>query len=294
MVEPVFEVRNLVLTYGKQLIVDDVSFGLYPGRITALIGPNGAGKSSIMRIMAGLVKPDNGAVFLKNKQLENIAEIHREAGFFIESPDFYKNLSARQNLVLLKKVRNARQDIDELLNQVGLSHAAGKKVGKYSRGMKQRLGVAQALLGNPSILVLDEPFNGLDPEVKQYLIGIVKKLAKEENMAILISSHILSDLELLADDFILLRSGIVYISGDIDSFKTKKQKTTFGFENKPDVKILEQIAPGKFTGTGPWYWETSLTTAETTVAVKELVAKELVPFEIQRADLLNTKYMEII
>jgi len=294
MVEPVFEVRNLVLTYGKQLIVDDVSFGLYPGRIAALIGPNGAGKSSIMRIMAGLVRPDSGTIFLKNKHLENIAEVHREAGFFIESPDFYKNLSARQNLMLLNKVRNAGQDIAELLEQVGLSHAAGKKVGKYSRGMKQRLGVAQALLGNPSILVLDEPFNGLDPEVKQYLIGIIKKLAKEENMAILVSSHILSDLELLADDFILLRSGKVYLSGDIDGFKTEKQKITFGFENKPDGKILEQIAPGKFTGTEPWYWETSLTTAETTAVVKELVANGLIPFEIQRADLLNTKYMEII
>ncbi len=294
MVEPVVELRNLVLTYGKQLIVDDVSFVVYPGRIAALIGPNGAGKSSIMRMMAGLVKPDSGAVFLKNKKLENIAEIHREAGFFIESPDFYKNLSGSQNLMLLKKVRNARQDIDELLHRVGLTDAAGKKAGKYSRGMKQRLGVAQALLGNPSILVLDEPFNGLDPEVKQYLIGILKKLAKEENMAILISSHILSDLELLADDFILLRSGKVYLSGDIAGFRTERQKITFGFENKPDEKILEQIAPGKFTSAEPWYWETRLTIAETAEVVKKLVANELIPFEIQRADLLNTKYMEII
>jgi hypothetical protein len=104
----------------------------------------------------------------------------------------------------------------------------------------------------------------------------------------------LSDLELLADDFILLRSSKVYLSGDIAHFKTEKQKITFGFENKPDEKILEQIAPGKFTGAEPWYWETSLTTAETTVVVKELVTNGLIPFEIQRADLLNTKYMEII
>lgn len=294
MVGAVIELRNLFLTYGKQLIVDDVSFGLYPGKIAALIGPNGAGKSSVMRMMAGLVKPDSGEIFLHNRQVSNIAEIHREAGFFIEGPDFYKNLTASQNLMLLKTVRNAREDIDELLHRVGLTNAAGKKVGKYSRGMKQRLGVAQALLGNPSILVLDEPFNGLDPEVKQYLMEIIRKLAKEENKAILVSSHILSDLEQLADDFILLRNGRVFLNGNIAGFKTERQKITFGFEKKPDEKILAQVAPGKFTGTGPWYWESSLTTAETTEAVKEFVKYGLIPFEIQRADLLNAKYMEIV
>lgn len=294
MVVPVFEARNLVLTYGKQLIVDDVSFCLYPGRIAALIGPNGAGKSSIMRIMAGLVKPESGSLWLKNRQLVHAEEIHRETGFFIEGPDFYKNLSASQNLMILKRVRNAGQNVEALLNQVGLSEAAGKKVGRFSRGMKQRLGVAQALLGNPSILVLDEPFNGLDPEVKQYLMEFIRKLAVENNMAILVSSHILSDLELLADDFILLRNGKVYLSGSIAEFKTEKQKIVFGFENKPDENILAQTAPGKISGAGPWGWETSLTTAETAEAVKKLVENGMVPFEIQRADLLNTKYMEII
>jgi ABC-2 type transport system ATP-binding protein len=125
-------------------------------------------------------------------------------------------------------------------------------------------------------------------------MGFIKKLAKEKNMAILVSSHILSDLELLADDCILLRNGKVYLSGDISGFRTEKQKITFGFENKPDETILDRIAPGKFTSSAPWYWETSLTTTETTEAVKTLVSMGLIPFEIQRADLLNTKYMEII
>lgn len=294
MVEPIFEVQNLVLHYGRQMVVDNVSFGLFPGRIAALIGPNGAGKSSVMRIMAGLVKPEAGVVLLQKRQVAVNSEVHRKTGFFIEGPDFYKNLSARQNLMLLKKLRQATEDIEQLLELVGLSQAASKKVGKYSRGMKQRLGVAQALLGSPSILVLDEPFNGLDPEVKLYLMEIIKKLAKEENMAVLVSSHILTDLELFADDFILLRNGKVHLSGDIAAFRTGKQKITFSFESEPDEAFLKSIAPGSLKGASSWHWETDLTTAETTEVLKKLVDYGMIPFEIQRADLLNTKYMEII
>ena len=153
MVDPILEVRNLELTYGRQKVINDVSFQLFPGRILALIGPNGAGKSSIMRMIAGLVKPEKGQLLLKGRTLEAVSDIHGAAGFFIEGPDFYKNLNARQNLLLLKRIRRKGPSIHELLQMVGIAYAAEKKVRKFSRGMKQRLGVAQAMLGDPSILV---------------------------------------------------------------------------------------------------------------------------------------------
>lgn len=294
MVGPVFEVKNLSLDYGKQRVLNDVSFGLYPGRITALIGPNGAGKSSVMRIMAGLVKPDKGTVSILGKAVSSNTEIHNTTGFFIEGPDFYKNLTARQNLRLLQKIRNDKQSADELIGKVGLTEAANKKVGKFSRGMKQRLGVAQALLGNPTILVLDEPFNGLDPEVKQFLMHIIRELASEKNMAILISSHILADLETLADDFILIREGNIHLSGKLTDFRNERHQVTFRFETEPDENLLQQLIPGHLTNQNPWYWATNLTITETTNAVKTLVEHGCIPNEIQRADLLHSKYMEIV
>lgn len=294
MVSPLVEVLNLELNYGKQKVVDDVSFQLDQGRILALIGPNGAGKSSIMRIMAGLVKAEKGHLLVNGELLASDVDIHYQAGFFIEGPDFYKNLTARQNLFLLKKIKNSKQDIDALLKLVGLDYAAKKKVGKFSRGMKQRLGVAQALIGDPSVLVLDEPFNGLDPEVKQFLMNLIRKLANEEGKAVLVSSHILSDLEMLADDFVLLSEGKVHASGKLSDYKNERHTVRFWFEKQPDEIFLQKIANGKMMSEDPWCWETRLSTAETSEAVGKWAATGICPFEIQRADLLHSKYMEII
>ena len=287
-------VENLFLNYGKQRVVDDVSFELFPGRIVALIGPNGAGKSSIMRIMAGLVQADKGHIYLHNRRIHSFPEIHTNAGFFIEGPDFYKNLTAAQNLKLLLKIHRSDQSIERLLTQVGLAYAFNKKVRKFSRGMKQRLGIAQALIGDPSILVLDEPFNGLDPEVKQFLMELIKKLAKENNKAILISSHLLSDLELLADDFILLSEGRVHAAGRLADFKSEHQTVRFWFEKEPPLELLVQSAQGQMVEEDPWCWQTLMTTSETAEAVGKWASAGHFPFEIQRADLLHTKYMEII
>lgn len=294
MVTPIVEVTNFELSYGRQKVVDDVSFGLYPGRIMALIGPNGAGKSSIMRIMAGLVRADMGSIRLKGKPVTDFTELHRETGFFIEGPDFYKNLTAGQNLLLLKKIRNDQHEISQLLKTVGLEYAEHKKVSKFSRGMKQRLGVAQSLLGDPSILVLDEPFNGLDPEVKKFLMDLIRQLATEKNKAILVSSHLLADLEMLADDFVLLSEGRVHAAGKLSDYKNEKQNVSFWFAEKPPLELIDQLAKGKLTGEDPWCWESRLSTAETAEAVKKFAGAGIFPFEIQRADLLHSKYMEIV
>jgi ABC-2 type transport system ATP-binding protein len=294
MVEPILEVRNLELNYGRQKVVNDVSFSLYPGRILALIGPNGAGKSSVIRIIAGLVVPEKGQLIMRGKSLSSFSAVHRAAGFFIEGPDFYTNLNARQNLLLLKKIRKAKQSVSDLLRIVGIEYAASKKVRKFSKGMKQRLGIAQALLGDPSILVLDEPFNGLDPEVKQFLMNLIKKLAAENNKAILVSSHLLSDLEALADDFVLLSEGVVHVEGSLSDFMNQRHTVCFWFEKEPQITLLEETAAGKMVSINPWCWETHLSNSETTEAVGKWVSTGCIPYEIQRADLLQSKYHEII
>jgi len=294
MVEPILEVRNLELNYGRHKVVCDVSFQLHPGRVLALIGPNGAGKSSVMRVIAGLVRPEAGQLILKGEPVTSHSSIHQSAGFFIEAPDFYKNLDASQNLRLLKKIRKAGQSVTELLRVVGIEHAATKKVRKYSKGMKQRLGIAQALLGDPSILVLDEPFNGLDPEVKQFLMDVIKKLARAENKAILVSSHQLSDMEILADDFILLSEGRVHASGKLSDYKDERQTVRFWFDSEPPAGLLERTAGGNMVQTDPWCWEWRLNRTETTELVSQWSSAGCIPYEIEREDLLHSKYLEII
>jgi ABC-2 type transport system ATP-binding protein len=294
MVDPLLEVRNLELSYGRQQVLHDVSFQLYPGRVLALIGPNGAGKSSIMRILAGLVIPEKGQLLLHGKTLATPSGIHHAAGFFIEGPDFYKHLDARQNLLLLKRIRKGKQSVFDLLRVVGIEYAAGKKVRKFSSGMKQRLGIAQALLGDPELLVLDEPFNGLDPEVKQFLMDLIRQLALEKNKAILVSSHLLTDLETIADDFILLSQGQVHAAGSISDYKHEPQTVCFWFEKEPSLTLLEKSGPGKIIHKQPWCWQTQLDISETAEAVKMWTTAGCAPYEIERADLLHSKYSEII
>lgn len=294
MVKAVLDVRNLELSYGRQKVVNDVSFQLYPGRILALIGPNGAGKSSIMRMLAGLVRPEAGSLTLNGKHLSSASMIHRSAGFFIEGPDFYNNLNARQNLLLLQRIRKDRQSLPELLGMLGIENAAGKKVRKFSTGMKQRLGIAQALLGDPSILILDEPFNGLDPEVKQFLMTLIRQLAVEQNKAILVSSHLLTDLEELADDFVLLSEGKVHAAGSLSDYLLERNTVNFWFEKEPSTAILEEYASGEIVHTNPWCWKTKMNISETSEAVKKWTSAGFIPYEINRADLLHSKYSEII
>lgn len=247
-----------------------------------------------MRIIAGLVKPEKGQLLLKGKTLRAAPDVHGSAGFFIEGPDFYKNLNARQNLLLLKRIRRNGPSIQELLRMVGIAYAAEKKVRKFSRGMKQRLGIAQAMLGDPSILVLDEPFNGLDPEVKQFLMDLISRLASEQNKAILVSSHLLSDMEALADDFVLLSEGRVHAAGKLSDFRHERNTVRFWFETEPPVSLLRLSAEGEMVHADPWCWEALMTIAETSRAVAQWTASGAVPYEIHHADLLQSKYNEII
>ncbi len=292
MVKQKLEIQDVSLNYGSKEILKSVSLSMEPGRILALIGPNGAGKSSTMRILADLVKPQCGLAIYGNKQIE-FSAIKDFTGYYIEIPSFYKFLSARQNLKVLQKIRPKGGSTEELIHMVGLTDAADMPIRKYSKGMKQRLGIAQALIGNPDFLILDEPFDGLDPEVKQFLMDLVVHLAKEEKKAILISSHQLDDMEKIADDVVLINQGEVKLTGNIKQLLKQKQKVRFYFLDAARKNALEYLKGHENIYLTDEYIETILSYKDTEELVKELVGIGAPPVRIEHANFLHEKYFEL-
>ncbi len=210
MSNSIVEIKNMTKQYGKQKALDDVSFSVKEGSIVGLIGPNGAGKTTIMKIMGGLVFPNDGSLSMfgaSDTKGFNLARTR--SSFMIETPYAKANLSAKENLekqrIQMGIPEKAR--VTEMLDFVGLSDAGKKAVRKFSLGMKQRLGIANALLSKPELMVLDEPINGLDPEGIVEVREMLKKLNKEQKTTIVISSHILSELSLLCTDYIFINHG---------------------------------------------------------------------------------------
>lgn len=204
----VIELKNLSKNYGRKTVVDNFSLSVEKGHICGLIGPNGAGKTTIMKMLSGLAAPSSGEIgfFGRNNELD---KSRKRMAFMLEAPIVDKSLNARQNMEYVRYVKGVadKKKIDEMLDFVGLHDVGKKKAGKFSLGMTQRLGIAMALLTEPEIMVLDEPVNGLDPEGIVEIRLMLKKLAEEKNVTIIISSHILSELSELCTDFSIINHG---------------------------------------------------------------------------------------
>ena len=210
MSENIVDVKNMTKQYGRQLALDDVSFGIKKGSIVGLIGPNGAGKSTIMKIMGGLVFPTSGSLEMFGESSEKgLNHSRSRTSFMIETPYAKADMSARENLEKQRRQKGIpdKGRIDEVLKIVKLEDTGKKEVKKFSLGMKQRLGIANALLGKPELMVLDEPINGLDPEGIVEIRELLRNLNKEEKVTIIISSHILSELSQLCTDYIFINHG---------------------------------------------------------------------------------------
>lgn len=210
MKEVVLKTQNLTKAYGSQLAVDNINMTINKGDIYGFIGQNGAGKTTLIRMITGLIHKSNGEVELFGKSGEaSLNEGRTMIGSLIEYPAFYGNMTARENLEVSRLVRDipGKDTIDEVLKLVGLSDTGKKKVKNFSLGMKQRLGIANALLGNPKFLILDEPINGLDPMGIVDIRELLKKVNKEKDMTILISSHILGELSELATKYGIINKG---------------------------------------------------------------------------------------
>ena len=203
----VMELEGLTKTFGKKTAVDNFSLKIEKGHICGLIGPNGAGKTTIMRMMAALSEPDSGEMrFFGSTELD---KARSRMSFIIEEPYMEHSMTARENMQYVRFIRGVADDsrIDMLLDFVGLKDTGKKNVGKFSLGMRQRLGIAMSLLAKPEFMVLDEPINGLDPEGIIDIRNMLLKLAEEEKITILISSHILKELSELCTDYAIVNHG---------------------------------------------------------------------------------------
>ena len=210
MKEVVLKTYNITKKYGSQVAVDNVNITIRKGDIYGFIGQNGAGKTTLIRIITGLIHKSGGEIELLGANEENeLNKARTMVGSLIETPSFYTNMTARENLEVSRLVRNipGKKCIDEVLELVGLKDVEKKKVKNFSLGMRQRLGIANALMGNPKLLILDEPINGLDPMGIVEIRELLKKINKEKDMTILISSHILSELSELATTYGIISNG---------------------------------------------------------------------------------------
>lgn len=210
MAEIILQTTNLSKKYGDKFAVNNVNMHVKKGQIYGFIGKNGAGKTTFIRMITGLIHESAGEMALLNgTSASQLQEARKHIGSLVESPAFYENMTAKENLEFSRLVRNipGKSCIDEVLELVGLQDTGKKKVKNFSLGMKQRLGIANALLGNPRLLILDEPINGLDPISIVEIRELLKKLNKEKEVTILISSHILGELSELATHYGIIDNG---------------------------------------------------------------------------------------
>src|ERR671931_1142280 len=201
------EARGLSKRYGRTLAVDALSFDVLPGTVTGFLGPNGAGKSTTMRIILGLDAPDAGQALIGGRRDRELRWPLREVGALLEAKAFHPGRTARAHLAALAAGNGIpRRRVEEVLGTVGLADVAGRRAGKFSLGMAQRLGIAAALLGDPEVLLLDEPVNGLDPEGIRWMRNLLKSLAAQ-GRTVFVSSHLISEMALTADHLVVIGRG---------------------------------------------------------------------------------------
>ena len=209
------EVTSLSKRFGATLAVDNLSFRVEPARVTGFLGPNGAGKTTTMRAVLGLVRPTSGTATVLGRPYRNLDEPAHRVGAVLEATAFHPGRSGRNHLrVVAQAAGIPRSRVEEVLELVDLKDAAGRRAGGYSLGMRQRLSLATALLGDPEVLVLDEPANGLDPAGVRWLRDLLRELAGR-GRTILVSSHILSEIEVIADEVVIIHHGKFVASGTI-------------------------------------------------------------------------------
>ena len=243
MSKTVLKCDNLNKVIKKKQILNNVSFELNEGEILGFIGPNGAGKTTTIKLVLGLQNITSGTVKINGFDIKSdFVKAIEKVGAIVENPDFYMYLSGRKNLELIanmyKNIDSKR--IDEVVKLVGLENRINDKVSKYSLGMSQRLGIAQAILNKPNLLILDEPTNGLDPEGIKDLREFLVKLAKEEKMAIFISSHNLAELESFCTKVCIIKNGKIIENTSMDDLKSKSNgdEKIYSVEIN-DTKLLE-------------------------------------------------------
>ncbi|WP_237037529.1 ABC transporter ATP-binding protein [Mediannikoviicoccus vaginalis] len=220
--EKILEIKNLKKSYNNRRVLDIDSLKIEEGSIYGLIGKNGAGKSTLMKLILGLVKKDDGEikVFGQETNSNNQKDLNKNLGALIESPSFYDHLSGYENLEIICQMKGIKkEEILKTLDLVGLNNVGKKKAKEYSLGMKQRLGIAMAVIGSPKLLILDEPINGLDPQGIEEMRNLFKNIVKNTSTSILISSHILDEIEKISTHIGILKNGNLTYNGSLEEYR---------------------------------------------------------------------------
>lgn len=237
--ENILEVQNVQKKIGSKVIIDEVSFHVPKGKIVGLLGPNGAGKTTLIRMIVGLMRLSQGEITIANHSLKKTyRQAIAEVGAIVENPEFYNYMSGMDNLMQYARMSKKKvmpEEILAIIKQVHLEDHIGKKVKTYSLGMRQRLGVAQALIHQPSLLVLDEPMNGLDPMGMKEFREMIRDL-KNQGLSVILSSHQLSDIELVADELVIVQNGKV--THQVSMNELKNQQLTMIIESQKTEEVI--------------------------------------------------------
>jgi ABC-2 type transport system ATP-binding protein len=234
VVDATVEVRGLTKRYGATVAVDDLTFSVAPGRVTGFVGPNGAGKSTTMRLILGLAAPDAGTALVRGEQYVEKRFPLREVGALLDASATHPGRRARDHLLWMAQSNDLpRSRIDEVIEVVGLSAVAGRRTGGFSLGMAQRLGIAAALLGDPPVLMLDEPVNGLDPEGIVWIRGFLRSLATE-GRTVFVSSHLMSELQGTADHLVVIGRGRLIADASVEELVASSPDRTVDLRT-PDL-----------------------------------------------------------
>ncbi|MBB2482059.1 ABC transporter ATP-binding protein [Bacillus sp. APMAM] len=240
---PALEVKDLRKTIRKKEIIKGLSFTLYRGEVFGFLGPNGAGKTTTIRMLVGLIKPTSGTILISGKNVQtDFKEAMKNLGCIVENPELYPYLSGWENLEYFARMDPSitLNRLHEVADLVGLTDRIHDRVGTYSLGMRQRLGIAQALLGNPHLLILDEPTNGLDPAGIREMREFIRYLAKNEGLSVLVSSHLLSEIQLLCDRVAIVLDGEIIRTDTVESLLAEQERVIWKVEPFQAAKKLLQ------------------------------------------------------
>ncbi len=280
---PVLVASNLTKVIGKITIVDGVSFSLNPGEVFGFLGPNGAGKTTTIRMLVGLIKPTTGNVTICGFDVRrDFEKALRNVGCIVENPDLYRFMTGRENLEHFARMLSVpSSEIERVGELVQLAHRLDQRVGTYSLGMRQRLGIAQALLGNPRLLILDEPANGLDPAGIREIRELLRSLARDRDMSVFVSSHLLAEVELMCDRVAIIHNGKLLREGTVSELISGQREMEF---RVGDVARASQIVQAKglpFRADTDRIW-ISIEEADAPSLVAALAAEGIAVFHAQR------------
>lgn len=280
MSKPIVVLKNVTKVIKGKTIIDNLSLELFPGQITGFLGPNGAGKTTTVRLMTGLMKLTSGTITIEGTSIANDYEkAISNVGVIVENPEMYKYMSGYKNLLHFSRMHKGvtKERIDEIIDQVGLSKRINEKVSTYSLGMRQRLGLAQALLHDPKFLILDEPTNGLDPAGIREFRTYLRKIAVENNVSIFVSSHLLSEIELMCDRVAVIQNGKLIDERMIQS----DEKTRMQLKAEPAELVENHLSSNGYVFTtheGVFLLE--LKEEKVPALINELVAQQVQIFAI--------------